>query len=92
MAITALFEVEQMTADQYDEVMRKLEVDGLGAPDGRLHHIGAPRPGGWLVVDVWESPEKFAAFGARLMPILGEMGLRAEPQVGPVHNLVGATR
>jgi hypothetical protein len=44
-------------------------------------------PDGLRVVDVWESPEKFQAFGEKLMPLAQQAGLQpAEPIVFPAHN------
>ena len=41
------------------------------------------------VFDIWESQEDFEAFGATLVPILGELGVTLkEPMVANVHNVV----
>jgi hypothetical protein len=41
------------------------------------------------VFDIWESQEEFEAFGATLVPILGEFGIELnEPMVAPVHNII----
>lgn len=41
------------------------------------------------VFDVWESQEAFDAFGATLMPILGELGVDpGTPVTMPVHNVI----
>jgi hypothetical protein len=41
-----------------------------------------------MVYDVWESQETFEAFGAKLMPILAELGIDVgQPAVMPVHLL-----
>jgi len=38
---------------------------------------------------VWESQEKFEAFGATLIPILTGLGVDpGEPMVAPVHNVI----
>jgi len=48
--------------------------------------VGAPTDSGWRVVDVWESAEKFQAFGEVLKPIMEKHGVaEAEPVVLPVH-------
>ena len=45
--------------------------------------------GGINVFDIWESQEDFEAFGATLMPILGELGVSLEePVVATVHNVI----
>ena len=39
--------------------------------------------------DVWESQESFEAFGATLLPIMGDLGVDpGEPAVAPVHNTI----
>jgi hypothetical protein len=41
------------------------------------------------VFDVWESQEAFDAFGATLMPILGELGVEpGTPMIAPVRNII----
>ena len=41
MAITAVFDTPGMTQQQYEQTLRGLEAKGLGAPDGRLHHVAS---------------------------------------------------
>jgi hypothetical protein len=91
MAITVLFDVPKMTSAQYDQVIKKLEAAGLGAPKGRSYHVASSQPGGWFVVDVWESPELLDQFAKHLMPILQSVGVKPpEPKVFPVHNVIAA--
>jgi len=50
---------------------------------------GADQPEGLRVLDVWDSLEKFRAFGEKLMPLLQEAGIQpAEPTVFPAQNFV----
>lgn len=58
MAIVAVFDIPEMTSEQYDQGLKALADAGFEHPDGRLHHVAAPKDGGWFVVDVWESGEK----------------------------------
>ena len=90
MALVVLFDVEGMTAAQYDDVIAALEKAGQAAPEGRLTHVAAPRPGGWMVVDTYESEEAFGRFGQHLLPVLAGLGIKVEPRVSPVHSLVVA--
>jgi hypothetical protein len=86
--IIALFDLA-MTAGQYDQVIKDLEAAGQGSPKGRLHHVASAKAGGWLVVDVWESPELLNEFAQTLMPILQQNGVTPpQPQVYPVHNII----
>jgi hypothetical protein len=89
MAIAAYFHPEQMTAAQYDEVIKRLEAVGSFPAPGLLHHSSFGDPEHLMVFDVWDSQESFDKFGQTLMPILSEMGLDAgQPMVMPVHNLL----
>ncbi len=78
------------TAQQYDAVLEKLGLEGDSGdwPEGIISHVAGAYPGGWCVVDVWESQDKFDAFmRVRLGPATQEVGV-GEPQVIPieVHN------
>ncbi|MDQ1396874.1 MAG: hypothetical protein QOG64_2133 [Acidimicrobiaceae bacterium] len=89
MSIAVYFHPEAMSTAQYDEIMQKLEAAGQGKPKGRSHHSTFGPEGQLMVYDVWDSKEDFDAFGATLMPILGELGLDVgAPDVMPVHNIV----
>jgi hypothetical protein len=95
MAIGVIFDFQGATNEQYDEVCRALNngqplrslADSPG--DGCLSHVADATPEGLRVLDVWESPEKFQAFGENLMPLLQQAGIKpAEPVVFPDHNFV----
>ncbi len=89
MAIVAHFEIPGMTVEQYEQTLKELENAGLGAPDGRIYHVASPIEGGWTVTDVWESEEKFGAFGEVLMPIMSSAGITpTPPKITPVHNVI----
>lgn len=89
MSIMVVFDVRGMTADQYDRVIHDLEKAGLAAPAGRQHHTAAAKGDGWLVVDVWDSPEELERFAQTLMPVLAQNGVNPpQPQVYPTHNII----
>ena len=91
MAVSAVFEVPGMTADDFDKVWGALEEAGQAEPDGRIFHVASPMEGGWLVVDVWESEEKLGAFAGILMPIVAGLGITPpKPRIAPVHHMSGA--
>lgn len=78
-----------MTADQYDEVIRRLEQAGLGTPVGREHHACYGFGDHMRVVDVWQSEETFRAFGEVLVPILASVGVDlGQPEVSPAHSII----
>ena len=77
------------TLEVYDEVIRRLEAAGAGAPAGRSYHAAMESGDLINVFDIWDSMESFEAFGATLVPILGELGTGpAEPMVLPVRNVI----
>jgi hypothetical protein len=88
MAIAVYFHPKGLSLAQFEQTHRRLEAVGSAQPDGRIHHSCIGDDGDLMVYDVWESPEKFEAFGAVLMPILGELGIDVgEPSVMAVHRL-----
>ena len=88
MAILAMFEVNGATAAKYDEVIRRLTAIGLRVPDGQLYHVCYGDRQRLQVINVFDSAAKLDAFGARLMPILQEMGIEAKPTVAEVYNII----
>jgi hypothetical protein len=89
MALGIYFAPESMSAEQYDETIRRLEAAGQGAPAGRLYHVAFSGGSGLQVFDVWDTQESFDAFGQTLMPILAEVGIDpGQPQISEVHNIV----
>ncbi len=89
MAITVIFKPEGTTAEQYDEIIRRLEEAGFGAPAGRSFHTCWGDPSAVGVVDVWDSLAEFEAFGQVLTPIIDDVGAQvAEPEIHATHNVI----
>jgi len=89
MALGFYFRSGNFSPAQYDDAIGKLAAAGVGAPAGRTHHVALESDGLIQVFDVWESQEAFEAFGATLLPILGELGVDpGEPMVAPIHNII----
>src|SRR5947209_1030874 len=91
MSILARFtSAPSMNAKKYDDAMPKIEASGQWPPDGMQFHVAFEADGVFRVSEIWESQEKFEAFGQRLMPILQQEGieLAGPPEVLPVHNIV----
>jgi len=88
MAIVAMFEVNGATSSKYDEVIRRLTKIGQKVPDGQLYHICYGDKQRLQVIDVFQSQAKLDAFGAKLMPILQEIGIEAKPTVFEVYNII----
>ena len=92
MAIGLSIRIEGGTAEQYDAVDAKLNVDG-DPPDGLILHSAGPIKSGWGIIDFWESREQFDAFQeSRLGPALAELGdqsFSGQPEIKefPVHHI-----
>jgi quinol monooxygenase YgiN len=54
MPITFIFDLPDMTQEQYELAHREL---GNPLEQGALVHIAGPMEGGWCVVEVWPSQE-----------------------------------
>ena len=81
MAIVVKFSVSGMSLDKYEKVLAQLESAGAGAPAGRLHHVSYGSRESVQVIDVFDSKQSLDAFGKTLVPILAEMGIKAQPEV-----------
>jgi hypothetical protein len=78
-----------ITAEQYDATIRALEEAGDFPPDGADYHCAFVVDGSIRVGEVWDSREKFEAFGERLMPLLADHGIDpGEPEILEVHNVI----
>lgn len=86
--ITIVFEGAGVTAAQYDEACRLANCSQSNVPDGLIFHSAAPTETGWFVSDVWESEEKFNAFGERLGPALEKAGITAKPRIYKTHAII----
>ena len=97
MAVVFVTQGPGMTQENYEAVVRRL-TDGKGrleSPadwpvEGLLSHAAGEAPGGFRVVDVWESEEAVRRFGEILAPLLQEVGIEAEPELYPAHTFVSA--
>ena len=87
MAVAMLLEWPGVTIEQYDAVIRDLDLGGKSYRGG-VFHVAGPAEGGVRVVDVWESQEAFdRSLQEKLGAVLQRNGIQA-PQVTawPVHN------
>jgi hypothetical protein len=88
MAIVAMFEVNGATSAKYDETVRRLTEIGLRNPDGQMYHVCYGDRQRLQVINVFESQAKLDAFGAKLMPILRDLGIEAKPTIFEVYNII----
>lgn len=78
-----------LTADQYDSAVRRLKEDGVLPAEGLDYEICYGSDGNLKVSQVWDTQEQLDAFGARLMPILSELGINpGQPETHEVHNVI----
>ena len=89
MSIVVRFAPASLTAEQYDESVRRLTESGDFPPDGMDYHDCFGADGNLRVSEIWDSREQLAAFGERLMPVLADIGIEpGEPEVLEAHNIV----
>ena len=79
-----------VTTEQYDETIRRLEKSGDWLPEGLEYHVAFKSDGRFRVSEIWDSREQFDAFGERLMPVLRDVGieLAGEPEMLEIHNII----
>ena len=86
MADALILEFEGVGREQYEAVNRQLGLDPVSGsgdwPKGLNSHVGAGKPGGWVVVEVWESKADQEAFmQERLGRALQDGGVAAPARV-----------
>ncbi len=89
MAVLMIMEVDGVTTDDYDQLNEVIGVrSDEDAPDGLIQHAaGVDEDGRFIIVDLWESEEKLAAFFERLGPAMEQVGMpQAEPKIMQAHN------
>ena len=88
MAVVLRFAPDGITLAKYREIIAKLEEAGVGSPAGRLYHVCFGDENNLRVSDIWDSVESFQQFGQKLMPVLEELGVKGEPEVLEVQNII----
>jgi hypothetical protein len=89
MSVLIRFAPASMTAQQYDEAVRRLGEVGDWPPDGLDYHVCFGTGGNLRVSEIWDSQEQLSAFGERLMPVLSEVGIEpGEPELLEIHSIV----
>ena len=89
MSVLVRFSPAALSAERYDESVRRLEEAGYFPPDGLDYHVCFGGPGRLKVSEIWDSPEQFEAFGKLLMPILADAGIQpGAPEIIKIHNVV----
>jgi hypothetical protein len=91
MSIVVRFSPTNLTAEKYDESIRRHEEAGIRLPpDGMDLHVCFGSDGNVRVSEIWGSREQLEAYGQQLMPILADVGieLSGEPEIFEVHNII----
>jgi hypothetical protein len=89
MSVLIRFAPASLTAQRYDESVRRLEQAGSWPPDGLDYHVCFGSEGNLKVSEIWDSREQLNAFGERLMPVLADVGIEpGEPELIEIHNIV----
>jgi hypothetical protein len=80
----------EVTAEQYDETIRRLEKSGDWLPEGLEYHVAFRSDGNFRVSEIWDSREQLDAFEKRLMPVLDDVGIEfaSQPEMLEIHNIV----
>lgn len=89
MSVLIRFSPSSLTATQYDDAVRRLTQEGVLPAEGLDYEICFGSEDHMKVSQVWDSQEQLEAFGARLMPILADLGIDpGEPEVVEVHSVM----
>jgi hypothetical protein len=87
MSVVVRYPASNMTKGQYEAVRNALTEAGHWPTDGCQLHVCFGEENDMRVSEVWESREKFEAWGETLMPRIEEAGIQmsGEPEVFEVH-------
>jgi hypothetical protein len=89
MSVLIRFVPDSLTAEQYDEVVRRLNETGVFPAEGLDYEVCYGSGDKMRVSQVWDTRENLDAFGERLKPILQEVGINpGEPEIVEVHNII----
>lgn len=92
MAFAMFIRWPEITSDQYDSVMTRLDLD-VNPAAGAVLHLAALTEDGLRMCDVWQTEEAFRGYlEQRLLPVAKELELPGEPEVEvvPLRNLYAA--
>lgn len=87
MSIVVRYPASGMTKEQYESVRNALTEAGDWPTDGCEAHVWFGEENDMRVSEIWESREKFEAWGDTVMPRIEEAGIQmsGEPEVFDVH-------
>jgi hypothetical protein len=79
----AVIDILGLTAEEYDAILRKMDVEQTPAPDIYLH-VAAPLDGvaGLRVIELWDNKEGLETFiQQRMLPAAAALGVQRETKV-----------
>jgi hypothetical protein len=89
MAFVMRLTGQGLTAEKYDEVVRRLDAAGEGSPAGRLFHVCFGDKQNLRVSDIWDTRENFDRFFGVVGGIMQDVGLSGgEPEFFEVYNYI----
>jgi hypothetical protein len=91
VSIVVRFSPVGMTAEKYDEAVRRHDDAGIEfPPEGMEYHVCFGPEGNLRVSEIWDSREQLQAYGERLMPLLADVGIEfsGDPEIFEVHRTV----
>jgi hypothetical protein len=96
MAVMLIGPVQGLDQDTYDKINQEMGLSDSSLPDGLISHTAGPKGGDMMIVDVWESMDKFNTFMEnQLMPAMQKVGVEIPENPQPpeeieVHNRFSA--
>ena len=90
MAFVMRIAGQGFTGDKYDELVRRLDAIGEGAPAGRLFHVCFGDRENLRVSDIWDTRENFDRFFGVVGKIMQDLEVPStgEPEFFDVHNTI----
>ena len=89
MAVAMFMHWKELTAEQYDALRRRVNLEN-DVPHGGKFHVSSFDSDGAHVFDLWDSAEDFERYASeRLMPVVQELGIPGQPETRfvPVHAI-----
>jgi hypothetical protein len=88
-SVIVLIEIDGMTTDDYDQLAASMPAHATPGAHPAVSHLAAVGEDGIVVVDIWGSPEEFAAFAqSELAPRAGASLSGMTPRIVPIHKYV----
>jgi hypothetical protein len=89
MALGIYMAFSGLSADKYNEGLKRLRQAGAAHPAGRTYHASFGTSDKLMVFDVWTSQAAFDKFGKTLIPILQQLGVELPaPSVMAIHKVI----